>query len=157
MKFLNKLLNNRVFLMVLVVILLVILWKCVSTIEGMTNGEDVFSSSSVPDSTPSTFNGDLGSTPKLVWFYAPWCGHCKSMHKDWDNAAAEVNLGDNTMIKVDVGDQNNKEHTRINKQFGVNGYPTILLLNNGKKEREYNGGRTHNDFINFCKQNNLAI
>ena len=109
------------------------------------------------EASSSNFLDSVSSGRKLVWFYAPWCGHCKSMHKDWDNAAAEVNLGDNTMIKVDVGDQNNKEHAKINKQFGVSGYPTILLLNNGKKEQEYSGGRTQNDFINYCKQNNLAI
>ena len=126
------------------VIILVLMQDSPSTIENF-------------EASSSNFMDSVSSGKKLVWFYAPWCGHCKSMHKDWDNAAAEVNLGDKTMVKVDVGDRNNPEHAKINKQFGISGYPTILLLNNGKKEREYNGGRTQNDFINFCKQNNLAI
>ena len=141
MKFLNKLLNNRVFLMVLVVILLVILWKCVSTIEGMTNGEDVFSSSSVPDSTPSTFNGDLGSTPKLVWFYAKWCGHCKNMLSDWDKLASEDNNSEK-MIKINVGEQGNSAQEALASKYNVSAYPTIAIIN-GDNADEFEGERTY--------------
>ena len=45
-KSLNKLLNNRSIIMVLILILLFILWKCISTIEGMTSSENVFQNSS---------------------------------------------------------------------------------------------------------------
>ena len=45
------------------------------------------------ESSPSSFNDDIASGKKVVWFYAPWCGHCKTMHKDWDDAASAVNIG----------------------------------------------------------------
>ena len=141
MKFLNKLLNNRVFLMILVIVLLAILFKCVSTIEGMTSGGDVFSNSSVPDSTPSTFNSDLGSTPKLVWFYAKWCGHCKNMLSDWDKLASEDNNSEK-MIKINVGDQGNSAQEDLASKYNVSAYPTIAIIN-GNNVDEFEGERNY--------------
>jgi len=140
-KSLNKLLNNRSILMVLILILLFILWKCISTIEGMTSSENVFQNSSVPDSTPSTFKRDLGSEPKLVWFYAEWCGHCKSMLNDWDKLAQEGTNGDK-MIKINVGDQGNSAQESLAKEYDVSAYPTILIIN-GSNKTEFEGERTY--------------
>lgn len=140
-KMLNKLLNNRTILIVLVFVLLYILWKCVSTIEGMTSSENVFQNSSVPDSTPSTFKSDLGSDPKLVWFYAEWCGHCKSMLSDWDKLAQEDNNGEK-MIKINVGDQGNSAQEELAKEYNVSAYPTIYIID-GSNITEYEGERNY--------------
>ena len=42
-----------------------------------------------------------------------------------------------TMAKVNCGDES-EEHAKIVKKYGVQGYPTIKLLNNGKVEDDYN-------------------
>ena len=52
-------------------------------------------------SKPSTFESDVSSGKKLVWFYADWCGHCKSMKTEWDTASSKV---DGKMIKINLGD-----------------------------------------------------
>ena len=141
MKWLNKLLKNQLFLGVLVIVLLAILWKCVSTIEGMSSSDNVFKNSSVPDSTPSTFKSDLGDTPKLVWFYAHWCGHCKSMLNDWDKLAQEDTNGDK-MIKINLGEQGNSAQEALAKEYDISAYPTILIIDGGSVT-EFEGERTY--------------
>ena len=109
------------------------------------------------EATPSNFNSKILSGKKFVWFYATWCGHCKSVHKSWDAAADEVNVGDKHMIKIDIGDGKNPEHQEISKKYNIKGFPTMLLLDNRKKVDEYRGNRSKTEFINYCKQNNLMI
>lgn len=109
------------------------------------------------ESSPSSFNDDIASGKKVVWFYAPWCGHCKTMHKDWDDAASSVNIGENHMVKINVGNKDDTEHSKIAGQYNVKSFPTILLLNNGQREEEYNGDRSKAAFINYCKEKGLVV
>jgi protein disulfide-isomerase A6 len=103
--------------------------------EGFESGED-------------TFHRDVRAGKKLVWFYAPWCGHCKTMHKDWDEATLLVNRNKQTpMIKINVGEKDNEKHQQISNEFNIQGFPTILGLSNGKKVSEYKGDRTSDAFV----------
>ena len=52
------------------------------------------------------------------------------------------------MAKVNCGDES-EEHAKIVKKYGVSGYPTIKLLNNGKVEEDYEGGRSEKDFLSY--------
>ncbi len=109
------------------------------------------------EASSSNFNQNVASGKKLVWFYADWCGHCKTMHDSWDKAADKVNTGDNHMIKVNIGNSKDDNHTAISNKYGINSFPTILLLENGNKVKEYNNKRTTNSFIKFCEDNGLTI
>jgi len=109
------------------------------------------------ESSPSSFYNDIASGKKLVWFYAPWCGHCKTMHKDWDDAASTINIGENHMIKINVGNTDDTKHSKISRQYNVQSFPTILLLNNGYSEEEYTGERSKTAFISYCKEKGLII
>lgn len=109
------------------------------------------------ESSPSSFNNDIALGKKVVWFYAPWCGHCKTMHKDWDDAASTVNIGENHMVKINIGNKDDTEHSIIASKYNVQSFPTILLLNNGHKEEEYNGERSKAAFISYCKNKGLVV
>ena len=98
-------------------------------------------------STPSSFESDVSGGKKLVWFYADWCGHCKKMKSGWDTASDKFK---DVMVKIDLGDSKDAEQQKISKKYNIDGFPTILLLDNGEIEKTYEGGRNAKDFETFC-------
>ena len=87
-----------------------------------------------------------GKGKQLVLFYAPWCPHCKTMMADWDKFAAD-NKSSVKAIKV-----NSDEQPDLVKEYSVQGFPTILLLDaSGKNIATYEGERTTQGFTEFVK------
>lgn len=81
----------------------------------------------------------------LVEFFAPWCGHCKTLKPHWAQAATELKG------KVKVGALDATVHTVMAGRFEVRGFPTIKMFPAGKKDQsdavEYDGGRTSDDIV----------
>jgi thioredoxin-like negative regulator of GroEL len=133
-KLLKAFKKHKWYIVTLCVVALLVAMSLKRT-EGFESGED-------------TFHRDVRVGKKLVWFYAPWCGHCKTMHKDWDEATLLVNRNKQTpMIKINVGEKDNKKHQQISNEFNIQGFPTILGLSNGKKVSVYDGPRTSDAFV----------
>ena len=88
--------------------------------------------------TESTFDSNVFSGEDIwyVEFYAPWCGHCKSLAPEWANAATK--LKDQVKVaKVDA-----TEEKALASRYGINGYPSIKIFTPASREPEdYNGGR----------------
>ena len=61
----------------------------------------------------------------LVEFYAPWCGHCKQLEPEWNEAAAKLK-GTVKLGKVDA-----TVETGLASKYGIKGYPTIKYFNYG--------------------------
>lgn len=83
----------------------------------------------------------------LVEFYAPWCGHCKSLAPIWAQAATELKG------KVKLGALDATVHTSTANQYEIRGFPTIKLFAAGKKDgsaEDYQGGRGKSDIVNFA-------
>jgi protein disulfide-isomerase A6 len=79
--------------------------------------------------TDANFN-DLVLKSKDIWlveFYAPWCGHCKSLEPEWNIAAGKLK-GQVKLGKVDA-----TVETGLGQRFGVKGYPTIKVFDYGEK------------------------
>ena len=84
----------------------------------------------------------------LVWFYAPWCKHCKQLEPEMEGAAAELEGWGITIAKVD-----GTREKELADQFGMVGWPSIKMFRKGRPY-EYNGPREKQNIIDFMKVQN---
>jgi len=103
----------------------------------------------VMDLTPANFDEHVGGDqPALVEFFAPWCGHCKSLAPEYEILATTFSKLPVKIAKVDAD-----KHRDLGSRFGVSGFPTIKFFPAGTKEPEdYSGGRTAPDMIDFLNR-----
>eukprot|EP00672_Neobodo_designis_P019065 CAMPEP_0174828248 /NCGR_PEP_ID=MMETSP1114-20130205/1213_1 /TAXON_ID=312471 /ORGANISM="Neobodo designis, Strain CCAP 1951/1" /LENGTH=430 /DNA_ID=CAMNT_0016061961 /DNA_START=34 /DNA_END=1326 /DNA_ORIENTATION=- len=103
--------------------------------------------SGVVELSPKTLPSFLNShKPTFVMFYAPWCGHCKAMHPDYEKFAKS------TKDVIRVGAINADQYREIGGQYGVQGFPTIKYWGmgdkKGKSPKDYQGQRNANALHN---------
>merc|ERR1712244_160992 len=80
----------------------------------------------------------------FVKFYAPWCGHCKRLAPTWEEVATALK-GKVNIAKVDV-----TQNRALGKQFGVKGFPTLLLFRRGKMVK-YSGARSKEALVEWAQ------
>lgn len=102
--------------------------------------------SAVKDLLPSNFDDIVlnSGKPALVEFFAPWCGHCKTLAPIYEELAHAFEHSDKlTIAKVDAD-----AHKDLGRKHGVQGFPTLKWFENGKVD-DYKGGRDLESLVAF--------
>lgn len=98
-------------------------------------------SSAVKDLIPKNFDNVVlkSGKPALVEFFAPWCGHCKTLAPIYEELASAFAFAED---KVTIGKVDADANRDLGKRFGIQGFPTIKWFD-GKSDKpeEYKGGR----------------
>uniref|UniRef100_A0A667ZVI4 Protein disulfide-isomerase n=1 Tax=Myripristis murdjan TaxID=586833 RepID=A0A667ZVI4_9TELE len=85
----------------------------------------------------------------LIEFYAPWCGHCKSLEPKYKELGEKLANDPNVVIaKMDATAND------VPSPYEVRGFPTIYFSPAGQKQnpKKYEGGREVSDFISYLKR-----
>ncbi|BFZ59479.1 hypothetical protein YB2330_000489 [Saitoella coloradoensis] len=106
--------------------------------------------SNVVDLTPSNFDEIVGSgKPALVEFYAPWCGHCKTLAPVYEELADSFKAQD----KVIIAKVNADDHRSLGSRYGVKGFPTLKIFDGTTKNpKDYNKARDLDSLQSFITE-----
>jgi len=68
----------------------------------------------------------VSDKPWFIKFYAPWCGHCKTLAPTWAAFAKKhEDLNDLNVGKIDCTEETNRP---ICSDYEIKGYPSLLLI-----------------------------
>lgn len=102
---------------------------------------------------PKSFDKTVfnSNKPALVEFYAPWCGHCKTLAPVYEELASSFSAFSDKVTIANVDADNHKE---LGKKFGVTGFPTLKWFDGtpGAEPEDYRGGRDLESLTSFITE-----
>jgi len=84
---------------------------------------------------------------KLTLYYTSWCGHSKRFMPEWNKFVAYANQYI-PYLQVDTIKCEGKNEASCSH---IEGYPTVILINQQNKQKIYDGERTMEGLIKFVK------
>ena len=80
-------------------------------------------------------NAELESGVSMVFFHASWCSVCQAQRP----AVSEVAL-DAELSEVFFGEVEYEDHPDIVEAHNIEGFPTIIIYNDGEEAQRFTGG-----------------
>jgi thioredoxin 2 len=95
--------------------------------------------------TTATFarHAERNDLPLLVDFWAPWCGPCKMMAPQFQQAARLLEP------KVRLAKVNTEAEPQLAAQFGIRSIPTLALFRNGREIARQAGAMGEQDIVRW--------
>ncbi|KAF2481787.1 thioredoxin-like protein [Neohortaea acidophila] len=107
--------------------------------------------SDVHDLTKDTFDPFLKDHPLvLAEFFAPWCGHCKALAPEYEEAATTLKEKAIPLAKIDCTEQQD-----LCQQQGIDGYPTLRVFRGAENSAPYSGARKAPAIISYMTKQAL--
>jgi protein disulfide-isomerase A6 len=122
-----------------------------SVAKGPGGPPPTYENSAVLDLIPDNFDKiAISGKPALVEFFAPWCGHCKTLAPVYEQLAQDFAFAKD---KVSIAKVDADSEKSLGKRFGIQGFPTIKYFD-GKSEKpeDYNGGRDLESLTEFLSK-----
>ncbi|KAH8910891.1 protein disulfide-isomerase precursor [Coniochaeta sp. PMI_546] len=118
---------------------------------GLLAAAAVASASDVVQLKKDNFNEFVTSNDiVLAEFYAPWCGHCKALAPEYEEAATSLKEKNIKLVKVDC-----TEESDLCQSFGVEGYPTLKVFRGLDNIVPYKGQRKANAITSYMIKQSL--
>lgn len=76
--------------------------------------------------------------------FAPWCGHCKALAPEYEEAATTLKEKDIALAKIDC-----TEEQDLCKAHGVEGYPTLKVFRGPDNVQPYSGQRKAQAYVSI--------
>lgn len=94
-----------------------------------------------------TFDQVAGRTeiPLVVDFWAPWCGPCRTMAPQFDQAAKTLK-GRALLAKV-----NSDDSPRLSQRFAIRSIPTLIRLDKGVEAQRQTGATQAAQIVAFAR------
>jgi thioredoxin 2 len=83
--------------------------------------------------------------PVVVDFWAPWCGPCRQMAPQFEQAAGTLK-GRALLVKV-----NSDDNPRTASRFGIRSIPTLVKLRRGEEVARVAGARPAGQIVQFAQ------
>lgn len=74
--------------------------------------------------------------------FAPWCGHCKALAPEYEEAATTLKEKGIALAKIDC-----TEEADLCKEQGVEGYPTLKVFRGLENPASYPGPRKAQAYV----------
>ncbi|KAI9771004.1 MAG: protein disulfide-isomerase precursor [Geoglossum simile] len=118
---------------------------------GLIGAAAVASASDVHALGKDTFDAFVNDhSLALIEFYAPWCGHCKALAPEYEEAATTLKEKNIALAKVDC-----TEETEICQKHGVEGYPTLKVFRGHGSVTPYSGQRKAPALVSYMVKQSL--
>lgn len=104
----------------------------------------------INDKNAELFDKQVKTHKVFAKYFSPSCPACLAMEHEWDDMCKDIDEKyDTDLLLAQIDPSGMKKLEKTHTYSDVDYVPHIVILENGKKTKEYSGARTKADMIDF--------